>query len=137
MRWVIGLGLLLMASLPAAAQDEPNVEQLKGMYKDALVQLKAAQERRNDLANENQKLAAQIQELQRRLDEADRQLADHARQTFFLRSQAAAWEKFIDAYPRLKVRWQVFLSAPLLERPYDPRELVVEENRKAEGERRK
>ena len=102
----------------AAAQDTPNPEQLKKMYDDALVQLKAAQERKNQLAAENEKLAAevaglkkQVDQMQGRMEELKRTDADHAEKTFFLRSHYAAWQAFVRRYPEMMVRWKVYIEA--------------------------
>src|SRR4051795_7265732 len=102
----------------AAAQDNPNPEQMKKMYDDALVQLKAAQERKNQLAAENEKLAAevaglkkQVEQMQGRMEELKRTDAEHAEKTFFLRSHYAAWQAYIHRYPDLMTRWKVYIEA--------------------------
>ena len=50
------------------AQDNPNPEQMKKAYEAAQEQLKAAQERKNQLAAENETLKANVAELQKQLD---------------------------------------------------------------------
>lgn len=118
---VLGLGQ------PAAAQENPNPEQLKKMYDDALVQLKAAQERKNQLAAENEKLAAevaglkkQVEQMQGRMDELKQADAEHAEKTFFLRAHYAAWQTFIRRYPELMARWKVYIQGDF---PATPRAL--------------
>jgi septal ring factor EnvC (AmiA/AmiB activator) len=95
------------------------------MYDDALYQLKAAQDRKNELAAENEKLHAQLAELQKQatilsaqLESHQRDAATQASKTFFLRSYFASWQRFIDRYPDLKVRWEAFLNADVLAVPY-------------------
>ena len=46
-------------------------------------------------------------------------LADgFAEKTFFLRSHYAAWQEFLRRYPRLQIRWRVFLENDMLT-PHD------------------
>lgn len=113
--------LILLGSTAAMAQ-ELRPEDLQRMYDDALVQLKAAQDRKNELATENEKLHAQIAQLQQqrddalsRLADARREAAELAKQTWYLRAHHAAWEAFIAHRPRLKGQWDAFFNqAPLL-----------------------
>jgi len=63
----------------ARAQDEPKPDQLKRMYDDALAQLKQAQDRKNELAAENDKLNAKLTDLQKQLDAASAPLATSGR----------------------------------------------------------
>ena len=100
---------------PAArAQNQPNAEDLNKKYEDALAQLKAAQDRKNELATENEQLKARIAELERQASEHHRAAAEYAQNTFFLRAHYAAWQTFIDRYPQLRTRWRVFLEGGLL-----------------------
>jgi septal ring factor EnvC (AmiA/AmiB activator) len=114
---VLFAGFTLLPVSLAFAQDEPKPEQLKKMYDDALVQLRQAQDRKNELAAENDKLNAKIADLQKQLDgakahveEVNRQAASYADKTFFLRSHYAAWRRFIQRYPKLEAEWRVFLE---------------------------
>ncbi|MCC7349247.1 MAG: hypothetical protein IT446_01640 [Phycisphaerales bacterium] len=123
--WVRGMVVLLIMAGVCFAQNAPNPEQLKKMYDDALDQLKAAQDRKNELAAENEKLHAQLAELQKQatilsaqLESHQRDAATQASKTFFLRSYFASWQRFIDRYPDLKVRWEAFLNADVLAVPY-------------------
>ena len=59
---------LLLSATVAVAQDAPKPEQLKKMYDDALAQLKAAQDRKNELAMQNEQLTAKSAELQKQLE---------------------------------------------------------------------
>lgn len=118
---------VLLAAIPPAsarADDKQDPDQLKKAYDDALVQLKAAQERKNQLAADNEKLAGQLSDLQRQvdrmkgeMDQIKRAEADQANQTFFLRSHYAAWQNFIRRYPDLQGRWKAYFDNPLLSTP--------------------
>ena len=99
---------------PVRAQNQPNQEDLSKKYEDALAQLKAAQDRKNELATENEQLKARIAEIEREANEHRRAAAEYAQNTFFLRSHYAAWQTFIERYPQLKTRWRVFLEGGLL-----------------------
>src|SRR4051812_12503887 len=73
MRWVCIVAVLLAISAPTArAQDEVKPEDVKRLN-DAL---KAAQDRKNELAAENEKLIARVNELQRQLDHANATFAE-------------------------------------------------------------
>jgi hypothetical protein len=120
---------LVIAPLGAQAQETP--EQLRKMYDDALAQLKIAQERRNTLALENERLAAQVNQLQTQLDQARAQLdelrraaAQWADRTFQLRAHYAAWNRFIARYPRLQQQWILFMDADILSVPAGLPELL-------------
>jgi septal ring factor EnvC (AmiA/AmiB activator) len=123
MRWrqlvvvVLFAGFALLPVSSALAQDEPKPDQLKKMYDDALAQLKQAQDRKNELAAENDKLNAKVADMQKqldaekaRVDEVNRQAASYSDKTFFLRSHYAAWRRFIQRYPKLEAEWRVYLD---------------------------
>lgn len=110
----------------AAGQDNPAPDQMRKMYDDALAQLKAAQERKNQLAAENEKLGQQLEAARKelaaaagRLDELRRADADHAEKTFFLRSHYMAWQQFVGADAGLAGRWRAFLGSDYLAGPRD------------------
>jgi chromosome segregation ATPase len=116
----MALVLLLSARL-ALAQEATSPEQLKKLYDDALAQLKAAQDRKNELAQQNEQLTAKVADLQKQLDqsrgealELKRRDAESAEKSYFLRSHYAAWQGFVDRYPELKARWKRFLETDLL-----------------------
>ena len=118
--------LTLGGGSTAVAQDEPKPDQLKKMYDDALVQLKAAQDRKNELATENEKLNAKVAELKKQLDDAtvraqtlEQQVAGFAEQTFYLRSHYAAFQNFLRSYPNLMSRWKLFMENDLMTVPHD------------------
>src|SRR5947199_6939188 len=102
------LAMLLIPRSGVRADEPVKPEQLKKAYDDALVQLKAAQDRKAELAKENEALAAKVEELKKQLAAAQsqtesmkRQIADIDERTFFLRSYHAAWLNFIRRYPEV------------------------------------
>src|SRR5437588_3985787 len=107
MRRLLIVLALLISSGAAVAQDTSNPDELKKSLADALNQLKAAQDRKNELAMENEKLKAQIAEQQKEVDDARRTMAEAAQKTWFLRSQYEAWEIFLKRYPKLKAQWDL------------------------------
>ena len=115
------LALLMLSTTLAFAQDAPKPEQLKKMYDDALAQLKAAQDRKTELAQQNEQLNAKITEMTKELDrlksemvELQRRDAETAERTFFLRSQYAAWNRFLEGQPEMKARWETYLDNSLV-----------------------
>jgi chromosome segregation ATPase len=119
--WAVTAVALAAGATLALAQEANNPEQIKKLYDDALAQLKAAQDRKNELATQNEQLTAKVAELQKQLDQArgemlelKRQDAENAEKSFYLRSHHAAWQTFIDRYPELKSRWKKFLEKDVL-----------------------
>lgn len=93
MRLLAGVlaGILMLSGFTDAA-DTPSPDQLKKMYDDALVQLKSAQDRKNELAKENEDLKAKAEELgkdlataQAQMQDLKREVADNAEKDFYLR----------------------------------------------------
>jgi chromosome segregation ATPase len=129
---VVSMAALLSSPGLALAQENPNPEQLKKAYEDALAQLRAAQQRKNELAEENGKLTATITELQKqltaanaRMEEMKRVDAEHAEKSFFLRSHYMAWQNFLKAYPEMLTRWKTFLGNEFITAPAEvPTEIV-------------
>lgn len=97
------------------AQDQNNPEVLRKELADAMAQLKAAQDRKNELANEYEKLKAQLAAMQVQLDAANRSLAENAERNYAMRAQLAAWRAFVDRDPRLRARWELFLETPIVD----------------------
>lgn len=121
---VAALSLLALMAGTALAEDKPNPDQLKKAYDDALVQLKAAQNSKNELARENDKLAKQIEDLKKQLagsqgqiENLKRQVSDNDRKTFGLRSYQGAWENFMRVHPEVSARWKAFLADDVLALP--------------------
>lgn len=134
--WVLAVMLMFwsfMATSAAAQDQSSNPEELNRKYQDALAQLKAAQDRKNELNTENERLHVRVAELEKQLEEMKRQHATFAEQTFRLRSHYAAWESFLHRYPQLLIRWKVFLERNPLAAPselpdwVDPRESLLPE----------
>ena len=109
--------LIASAPRPSRAQDPNNPDEVKKALADALNQLKAAQDRKNELATENEKLKAKLTEQELQLTELKRESAESAARTWQLRAQVAAWESFLKRYPNLLARWKVFIEADPLSQP--------------------
>jgi len=124
------LATVLLMAVAARADEALKPEQLKKAYDDTLVQLKAAQNRKAELAKENEALAAKVEELskqlaasQTQLDAMRRQVADNDDRTFYLRSYHAAWQRFIRRYPEVMTRWKIYLGNSALSVPQESTEL--------------
>ena len=118
--------LMALAALApmALADDAPKPEQLKVMYDDAMQQLKAAQERKTQLATENEQLKAKVADLQKQLQAAEarsealrQDTVRYADEANHLRAHYIAWEEFLHIYPALRVRWEIFMQRELLPAP--------------------
>jgi hypothetical protein len=111
-RWICSACVILLALSPppAAAQDANSPEELRRSRDEAIAQLKTAQDRKNELAAENEKLQARLAEVEKRLADRDREAAAWAERTWFYRSHYAAWERFLSRYPRLREQWRAFLA---------------------------
>jgi septal ring factor EnvC (AmiA/AmiB activator) len=108
-------GLLLLAVCsPVLADGEVDAEQLKRMYDGAVAQLRTAQDRRNELARENDKLAAQIRDLQKQLSDARAETQTITDRTFKMRAQYAAFSDFVKRYPAIDARWRLFMRSDVL-----------------------
>ncbi len=120
--WAVAvMTMVLCAAAPAWSQDL-SPEELRRRYDDVVIQLKSAQDRKNELATENEKLHARIAELEQQLesiqaqrDAARRELAELIQQTWFFRAHYAAWQRFISQHPRLKGQWEALFTTPLLD----------------------
>jgi septal ring factor EnvC (AmiA/AmiB activator) len=116
MRFVCSLlAVLILAG--TAWGEETKPEDLKKLYSDTLQQLRAAQDRKTELATQNDKLTHQVAALEKtlgeqtaELNELKRQSAAFADKTFFLRTYYAAWEQFIAIHPAIKTQWDFFLA---------------------------
>jgi septal ring factor EnvC (AmiA/AmiB activator) len=127
MRWLVWLmAAVCLLAVPAAAEDKPNPDQLKKAYDDALAQLKAAQDSKNDLAKENERLSKQVEDLKKqlaagqgRIENLQREVSDNDRKTFSLRAYQAAWQSFLKAHPETMIRWKAFLAGDVLALPQE------------------
>ena len=129
MVWLMAAVCLLAGTV--LAEDKPNPDQLKKAYDDALVQLRAAQNSKNDLARETDRLSKQIEELKKQLATAQgqietlkREVSDQDQRTFYLRSYQAAWQNFLKAHPDLLLRWKAFLADDVLAIPQQRQPLL-------------
>jgi septal ring factor EnvC (AmiA/AmiB activator) len=118
--------VLLIAATTTLADEPLKPEQLKKAYDDALVQLKATQDRKAELAKENEALGAKVEELKKQLavsqgqiESMKREIADNDDRTFMLRSYHAAWQRFIRLYPEIMTRWNLYLGDSVLSGPKD------------------
>ncbi|HZL35739.1 MAG TPA: hypothetical protein VFC78_10555 [Tepidisphaeraceae bacterium] len=132
-KWAGGVVLLALLLGAPGARAEENVkpEQIKKMYDDALVQLKAAQDRKAELAKQNEALAAKVAELSKQLAASQsqmqgmqRQIDDQAEKTFYLRSYYAAWQRFLHAHPDVTANWKFYLGHSALSIPRETPDLI-------------
>ena|SRR5215213_6205653 len=121
---LVSVAALFSSPGAARAQDNPNPEQMKKAYEAAQEQLKAAQERKNQLAAENETLKASVAELRKQLEAATARMedmkrvdAEHAEKSFFLRSHYMAWQSFVKTYPEVLGRWKSFLGNEFITAP--------------------
>ena len=113
---LVALALSMLPGLSLAQEGLSN-EQLKRMYDDAVVQLKSAQDRRNELARENEKLKARMAQLEHDLEARQAALNSIADHTFQARSEWAAFKDFLATDPSIRVQWQLFLEHNLFPEP--------------------
>ena len=106
---------LLGGAARAIAQDQNNPDVLRKELAETMSQLKAAQDRKNELANEYEKLKAQLAVIQKQLDDANRAVAENGERSYALRTQQAAWNAFLDRDPRLRARWELYLETSITE----------------------
>ena len=107
-------GLLLVAICSPVFGDgdgDVNGDQLKRMYDNAVAQLRAAQDRRNELAKENESLTAQIRDLKKQAQDAKDEAQSKVEGTFKMRREYGAFQEFLERYPGLDMRWRMFLSS--------------------------
>jgi TolA-binding protein len=126
-RVILAISVLFLLSSAARADDS----QLQKAYGDTLIQLKAAQDAKNELAGTNEKLGKQLEDTkkqlaasQARIRELERQVSDNDGKNFYLRSFYAAWQTFMKMHPDLAVRWKLYLGEDALAMPQEPRPLI-------------
>lgn len=104
---VVAVTLLVM---PADVFAQENGQNFEGLYNDALKQLADAQQRKNELAKEIEKLkariAAQDEEL-KSLRDGDAALRERS---MFLRVHYEAWQRFVEASPDVAAAWTKYLD---------------------------
>jgi DNA repair exonuclease SbcCD ATPase subunit len=121
--------VVFSASLVSAAysQDLHKSSDWQKMYQDASNQLRAAQNRKSELAAENAKLAARLAETEKKLQATQAQIEQlhfdaltFGDQTLMLRSFYADWQLFVSLTPALRGRWDAFLGQNIPGLPDDP-----------------
>jgi predicted nuclease with TOPRIM domain len=96
---------------PLLAQNQPDPEQLAKMLEDSTNQLKAAQDRKNELATENQKLQKRLAEVEQQSSELRSRLETLENRAFFLREHYAAWQQFVEMNPPIRAMWLGYFNA--------------------------
>lgn len=122
---IVAIALLPTLTLPAPrAAAEEDGQQLRQAYDDTLAQLRDAQQRKTQLAAENEQLKAKVAELEKQITAADTKAAELRRQNeqlsqteSYLHSHYAAWQQFLHRYPQLQMRWKSFLQTDLHSQP--------------------
>ena len=114
-RWMLAAVMFLGPA--ALGQDAAKPDDYKKLYEDTLGQLKASQDRKAELADENAKMAAQMAELQKQ-HETDGaalmamkiQTAGFSERTLFLRVHYNAWLQFVAVNPMVLMQWDAFVD---------------------------
>lgn len=105
-------GLLLLAICsPVFGDGEVNVDQLNRMYDQAVAQLRAAQDRRNELAKENEKLTAQIRDMEKQILKAKTEAQAGDERTSKMRVEYDAFQDFLKRHPGVDLRWRLFVGS--------------------------
>jgi regulator of replication initiation timing len=108
-RWL--LPVVLLCPVAAIAQNV-TLEQLQKSLDDANSQLKSAQDRKNELAQENQKLQKQLNDLRAEKDQLRQQLQTIENRAYYMREHYAAWQLFVEANPALRSMWVAYFTNP-------------------------
>lgn len=102
---IVAVLLACLAGQAGTAFAQPtDPAQLKSMYDDAMKQLQAAQDRRNELAAENERLKSQVSQLEKDLITQ----REDIRRSYVLWSNYQAWIQFIEGQPALLERFRSF-----------------------------
>ena len=113
---------IMLLSMPwaAMAQDAGNSQDWKKMYEDASAQLRAAQDRKSHLANDNTELTAKVADLEKsihiaqtELDALRLQIESFAEERSQFEYFYDAWEAFVHGHPDISHQWSVAYGAPL------------------------
>jgi septal ring factor EnvC (AmiA/AmiB activator) len=111
--WAAVLACSLVSTAPA--QDVRQSNDWKKMYEDASTQLRAAQNRKSELATDNAKLTARVAELQTQLQSAQlaaenlrRQVDADQEQTRMLQAFYAGWDSFTRRRPVILDQWRAY-----------------------------
>jgi predicted nuclease with TOPRIM domain len=106
--------LSFVFTIAAHAQDQPTVEQLRQQLQETQNQLKSSQDRKNELATENERLVARTRQLETDMELMKREHAALLERTYYLRAHLQAWDVFLNRYPQLRARWNAFMNANAL-----------------------
>jgi len=122
--WLWLAATVLLCCSVGFADDAIKPEQLKKMYDDALAQLKSAQDRKAELARENEVLGAKLQEVQKQLaatqeqvQSLKREIAQSSDRSYVLLSYQNAWKNFLRHHPDWLLQWKLFLSRSVFNFP--------------------
>jgi predicted nuclease with TOPRIM domain len=98
-------------------QDGGSNSDWKRAYDDVVGQLKAAQDRRNELAAENERLQKRLAEAEKRLAplaarnvELEREAGEYAARTYDLRLLKARVDLLLQVHPEVRRKWQQVLQ---------------------------
>jgi len=112
-RIFVGVTVLMLAGIVRGQDVKPD--DLKKLLIETRAELKTAQDRKAELAMENEKLSSQVSDLAKankaqaaQLDDLKRKAAAFADRTLFLSTQYAAWTQFINLNPTVKMQWSIF-----------------------------
>lgn len=126
-RWcAMTLLTCLVLSSATLADDQLSSDQLRRMYDDAVAQMRTAQDRRNELARENEQMRAKLEKLERaakELADTQTQLTALADATYRARVESAALSEFMEAHPAVNVQWREFLRKNDIAAP-DPAQYI-------------
>jgi septal ring factor EnvC (AmiA/AmiB activator) len=122
---IVAIAVLPALNIPAPrAAAEEDAQQLRQAYDDTLAQLRDAQQRKTQLAAENEQLKAKVAELEKQVSAADAKAAELRRRNeqlsqteSYLHSHYAAFQQFLHRYPQLQMRWKTFLQSDLHSQP--------------------
>jgi hypothetical protein len=112
-RIFVGVTVLMLAGIVRGQDVKPD--DLKKLLVVTRAELKTVQDRKAELAMENEKLSSQVSDLAKankaqaaQLDDLKRKAAAFADRTLFLSNQYAAWTQFINLNPTVKMQWSIF-----------------------------
>ncbi|MBC7785139.1 MAG: hypothetical protein H7144_14990 [Burkholderiales bacterium] len=112
-RVVCMLAVLGLMSPLAMAQNQTSPEQLQKMYENTLELLRNAQDRKNELAVENQKLQKKLADAEvLQQQQAVRSDALEGR-LYALQQFEARWRQFLEGNPRVGELWGWYVATPV------------------------
>jgi predicted nuclease with TOPRIM domain len=112
----MGLAIAFLGAM-ATASHAQDAQQLQKMYDESQAQLRAAQDRKNELFVENQKLQKRLSELEEQLSATRGELETLENRAWFLREHYASWQDFVELNPPIRAMWQGFFNGALVTTP--------------------